>query len=155
MAIILGLDGGLIYYKKSVIGQLEGVDKQLVDLESSRNKKDEQKLLSLKDSLALVQPLILNHTVWSGALTRIQGLINPKVQFDSLSVNLAKAEYTFRAFAADYATVAKQIAAFYNDDQITDVIVGKVTSLTDSKVEFTAVLNLDINRLVKKNLSKK
>lgn len=154
VVLVGGLYGGLWWYQDSTQKKLEDINKQLSDIEATRNKKDEEKLLNLKDSLALVEPLIKSHVFWSDAFDRIQNLINPGVQFSSLGVSLGKSEYTFKAVARNYSTVAKQIAAFYKDDAITDVSLGKISTLSTGQIEFSTTLILNVDKLVKKNLGK-
>lgn len=153
LALIMAVYGGLVYYKGLLATELDQVNQQLVEIEKARSKKDEDSLLKLKDDLALVKPLIENHISWSEAFAKIQNLIIPQVQFDSLGVKLDKKEFTFKAFAPSFTVVAKQLAAFYADSAIRDVSVGKISSLPNAKVDFSAQLVLDLDKIIKKNLS--
>jgi len=155
LALILALYGGLLVYKNKLSGELNRVEEQLVAVEKSRSKSDEEKLLRLKDQLSLVKPLIDSHISWSDGLARIQNLVNPQVQFESLNVNTTRGEYSFRAFGANYAAVAKQIAAFYTDEAIKDVSLGKVLGLPTGRVDFSIQLSLDVGKLLKKNSPEK
>ncbi len=154
LVLLFALYGGLLIYKNSLSNDLAGVEQQLAALEQSRNKSEEMELLRLKDQLGIIKPLIESHIIWSEGLTRIQNLVNPQVQFDSLNANVSKGEYSFKALAASYAAIAKQIAAFYGDEAITDVNLGKIANLPTGRVEFSMQLNLDINKFLKKNLPK-
>lgn len=147
VALIFAVYGGLLYYRGIKQAALDDVNDQLKKNEEARSKTDENKLLQLKNSLSVVGPLVEKHIYLSNALTHIQGLVHPQVRFDSLSLYVEKKEYVFKAFAASYAVVAKQIAAFYADDTVTDVQVGKISSLPDGKVEFSIILALDLNKI--------
>jgi hypothetical protein len=149
IGLLAGVYFGLVYYKNSATKNLNNIDQELVANEEARSKTDEDMLLRLKNSLAIIGPLLKNHVLWSDALAHMQSLINPQVQFDSLMVDSAKEEYTFKAFASSYSTVAKQISAFYADDAIKDLSVGKITGQPDGKVDFTIQLSLDSEKLYK------
>ena len=155
LALILALYGGLMLYQGMLSSDLDEIERQLVDIEKGRDKKEEKKMLDLHNTLSIIRPLLESHVVWSEGLTRIQNLVNPQVQFDSLSAKIDREEYIFKAYAPNYAVIAKQIAAFYTDPAIVDVNLGKVTSLPAGKLEFNMLLNLDIDQFLRKNLPKK
>lgn len=154
LVLIIGLTGGLVFYRRGVIKKLKAIDDELIAIEKSRDKATEEKLIKFKDEIAVTRELLTNHVNWSEAFSRIQSLILPQVQFDSLSVKLDKGEYVFKAFADSYATIARQIAAFYSDGTIVDVNVGKVSTLPGGRIEFFTQLNLDLSKTIKKGLSK-
>lgn len=147
--------GGLLFYKGYIKDDLDGINDQLVTLERSRDKNYEDRLINLKKNLAVVMPLLKNHIFWSSGLVKIQNLIVPQVQFDSLSVSLEKKEYSFKAFASSYADVAKQIAAFNADSNVTDLTIGRITSNSNGRVDFSIVLKLNTDTLLKNNSSLK
>ncbi len=155
LALILALYGGLMLYQGMLSSDLDEIERQLVDIEKGRDKKEEKKMLDLHNTLSIIRPLLESHVVWSEGLTRIQNLVNPQVQFDSLSAKIDREEYIFKAYAPNYAVIAKQIAAFYTDPAIVDINLGKVTSLPAGKLEFNMLLNLDIDQFLRKNLPKK
>lgn len=141
--LILGIYFGLMLYNGSVLSSIGQVDEQLATLEKSRDKKLEQKLLGLKAQLAVVNPLINSRLFWSQGFIKIQNLVQPQVQFQTLSVDSLTGKITFRATAANYTTVAKQIAAFYADDSITDIILNKASNLPTGRIDFTMQLSFD------------
>lgn len=155
VALVVAVWGGLYFYNDSLSKKIQRADSDLQAIDKARNPKDEEKLLKLKDAIAAAKPVLANHVIWSEAFARIQKEILPQVQFDSLGVKLDKGEYTFKAFAASFITVAKQIAAFNADDAITDSEIGKISAGSDGKVEFTAKLNLDLNKINKPEPIKK
>lgn len=139
--------GGLWFYRHAVEGKIADADRALKQIDDSRQPADEAKLLQLKAAITAAKPVLAGHVVWSTALARVQGLVLPAVQFDNLSAKLDKQEYNFKAFASSFVTVAKQIAAFYSDDAITNLEIGRLTARPDGKVEFTAKLTLDLNKI--------
>jgi hypothetical protein len=141
--VILGLYFGLMFYNNSILSSVSQADEQLAALERSRDKKLEQKLLGLKNQLSVIAPLISSHLFWSQGLTKVQNLVQPQVQFKSINADSAAAKILFQATAASYTTIAKQIAAFYADDSITDIVLNKATSLPTGQVDFTMQLMFD------------
>ncbi len=141
--VILGLYLGLMFYNNSILSSVTQADEQLAVLERSRDKKLEQKLLGLKSQLSVIGPLVSSHFFWSQGLSKVQSLVQPQVQFKSINADGPAAKIVFQATAASYTTIAKQIAAFYADDSITDIVLNKATSLPTGQVDFTMQLIFD------------
>lgn len=137
-------------YRVSLFDQANNFDKQFNDLERSRDKTLEQSLLTFNQQLSSVRPLLNNHIVWSLALQRLQRLIIPTVQFQSLGGDFNKKSFSFRAIADSYTTVARQISAFYNEPMITDIALNKVSNFVNGRVEFDMQLSIDINKIINK-----
>ena len=148
VAIVVALYVGLGVYKGSILRQISDVDKQLTELEASRDKKSEQDLLALQKQLSVVGSALDSHLFWSNAFTKIQGLILPQVQFLSFNAEVAGQKITVRGFAANYTTMARQIAALYPLDSITDLILNKVASHPTGRVEFTMQISFDTKKLL-------
>ncbi len=149
--LIAGLYLGLMFYNNSILSSIAQTDEQLAALENSRDKKLEQKLLDLRGQLAVVGPLISSHSFWSQGFTKIQNLVQPQVQFKSISADGTAAKIIFQATAANYTTIAKQIAAFYADDSIADIILNKASSLPTGRVDFTMQLIFNPNKFLMKS----
>lgn len=141
--VILGLYLGLMFYNNSILSSVTQADEQLAALERSRDKKLEQKLLGLKSQLSVISPLISSHLFWSQGLSKVQNLVQPQVQFKSFNADGPAVKIVFQATAASYTVIAKQIAAFYTDDSITDIVLNKATSLPTGNVDFTMQLLFD------------
>ena len=150
--LVMGFYLGLMFYKNSILSSLTQADEQLAALEKSRDKNLEQKLLNLKGQLSVVGPLISSHLFWSQGLSKIQSLVQPQVQFKSVNASSTAAKIVFQATAANYTTVAKQIAAFYADDSITDIVLNKASSLPTGRVDFTMQLMFDLNKFLVKSI---
>lgn len=155
LAFIGVIYGGLFFYKKSALDNLSVIDQQLVENEKARSPADEKKILKAEEDLKAVQPIINNHLFSSEAFLKLKKLINPQVQLDSLSINSQTGEYSFKAFAANFSIVAKQIAAFYSDDAITNVSLGKISSSATGRVEFSATVKFNIDKTLRKNIISK
>ena len=146
--LVLLVWGGLFFYVKSVKDQLAKADAELTRIETTRKPKEELKLLQLKSAIAGAKSVLASHVTWSPALERVQHLIQPQVQFDNLSVKLDRQSYSFKAFAANLMTVAKQIAAFNTDDAASKVEIGRISIQPNGRVEFIANLNLDLAKII-------
>ena len=148
LAIILGLYFGLAVYKQSLLSSVTLIDGQLSDLEKSRDKELEIKLLTLNQQLNAVNLLIGSHPFWSDAFTQIQGLVQPQVQFQSVNADMLSKTILIKALAANYTVIARQIASFYTIDSVTDIILNKVQSQPTGRVEFTMQMFFDPNKLL-------
>jgi len=146
--IVAILYGGLFYYRSRIQGQVSDLDNQLTALENSRDKTAEKDLLAYRQYLGLAKPLLQSHIAWSVGMDRFQKLIQPQIQFESLAVNSSKGEYSFQAKAANYMTIARQIAAFYSDPNIQDVALGRVTGLSDGKASFSIKVIFDMQKIL-------
>lgn len=151
LLLIGGLYFGLLTYKQSLFSEVSSIDKQLADQEKSRDKQLETRLLDFNKQLAVVNPLISAHTFWSEAFIKIQSLTQPQVQFKSISADASSKKISISAVAANYTTVARQIASFYTIDSLTDVALNKVESKSTGQVELTMQLFFDPNKLLIKS----
>ena len=150
LALVVGLYFSLLEYKQLVLSTLTSIDGQLLDLEKSRDQQLEKQLLDLNKQLVVINPLISSHLFWSDAFIKIQSLVQPQVQFKSVKTDAIGKKIQINAFAANYTTVARQIASFYTLDSVTDITLSKVQSLTTGQVELAMQLFFDPNRLLTK-----
>lgn len=150
LALVVGLYFSLLEYKQLVFSTLTSIDGQLLDLEKSRDQQLEKQLLDLNKQLVVINPLISSHLFWSDAFIKIQSLVQPQVKFNSINTDTLGKKILIVAFAANYTTVARQIASFYTIDSVTDVILNKVQSLPTGQVELTMQLFFDPDKLLVK-----
>jgi Tfp pilus assembly protein PilN len=148
LLLIVALYFGLMAYKQGVLTSIAGVDSQLQDLEKSRDKAKESQLIDLSQQLAVINPLINGHLIWSAAMAKLQNLILPQVQIVTFNADSLGRKVSIKGLAANYTTVAKQIAAFYALDSVTDIILNKVSSQPTGLVEFTMQLTIDNSRFL-------
>ena len=90
-----------------------------------------------------------SYVLWSKALNKIEGLLQPQVQFLSFSAAVSDNRFEFKALATNYTVVARQIAAFVSDDSIKDVVLNNVRVLTNGKLEFNIKLDFDKTKFIK------
>ena len=150
LALVGGLYFGLLAYGQSLFSTLSSVDEQLADLEKSRDRQLEARLLDLNKQLVVVNPLINSHLFWSDAFIKVQSLVQPQVQFKSVNADAPGKKILISATAANYTTVARQIASFYTIDSVTDVVLNKVQSQPTGQVELTMQLIFDPDKLLVK-----
>ena len=143
------LIGVLYFYKSGLENTKTGLDAEIINLEKDRDKKVEANLLTLSKQLSLISTLLDSHVVWSKALSKIEGLLQPQVQFLSFSAAISDNRFEFKALANNYTVVARQIAAFVSDDSIKDISLTNVHVLTTGKLEFSLKLEFDKNKFLK------
>lgn len=148
-AIAAVLAGGLYFYKNSLENKLVSLDAQIVALEQQRNKQAEQNLLVFNKQISMLSDLLNKHPYWTTGFSKIEGLTQGQVQFDSMTATMAANRIDFKATAANYTTIARQIAAFISDESIKDVNLNKVNTLTNGRLEFTMQIMFDKSKFLK------
>ena len=146
---MLIVTGGLYFYKNGLEVQKTGLDEQISVLEEQRDKNAEGNLLTLSKQLSLISNLLDSHIVWSKALGKVEGLLQPQVQFLSFAAAVSDNKFEFKALATNYTVVARQIAAFVSDDSIKDVALTNVHVLTTGKLEFSIKIEFDKTKFLK------
>jgi len=149
LILTLILIGGLYFFKSSLEDKKSELDANIINLEKERDKKVESNLLTLNKQLSLILTLLDSHVLWSKALNKIEGLLQPQVQFLSFSAAVSDNRFEFKALATNYTVVARQIAAFVSDDSIKDVVLNNVRVLTNGKLEFNIKLDFDKTKFIK------
>lgn len=144
LAAVLVLFLGIKFYNSSLINKIASIDNDLVNLEKQRDKKNEAGLLLLDKQLSLISTLLDNHIYWSQGLAKIEGLLQNQIQFETLAASTMDNKLSFKALAANYTVIARQIAAFISDESIKDASLNSVNTLTNGKLEFN--MRLDLNR---------
>ena len=143
------LIGGLYFYRTSLEDQKADLDAQIINLEKDRDKKVETNLTILSKQLSLISTLLDSHIVWSKAFGKVEGLLQPQVQFLSFSAAVSDNRFEFKALATNYTVVARQIAAFVSDDSIKDITLTNVHVLTSGKLEFNIKLEFDKTKFLR------
>lgn len=149
LVLMLILAGGLYFYKGALEDKKTRLDSKIINLEKDRDKKVEQNLLTLNKQLSLISILLDSHIVWSKALSKVENLLQPQVQFLSFSAAVSDNRFEFKALANNYTVVARQIAAFVSDDSIKDIALTNVHVLTSGKLEFSIKIEFDKTKFIK------
>jgi len=132
---------------KSINGQIQNIDEQILFLDQNRNKKDETNINVLHRQLNLTSQLVNEHIYFSKAISKLESLMQDKVQVESLSVKSA-GELSFAGFALNYTTIARQIAAFLLEDSITDIKLGQMDPQTDGSLKFNMQIDFEKTKLI-------
>lgn len=148
-AIIAILAAGLTFYKGSLEGKLASLDSEIIALEQQRNKQAEQNILVFNKQSLMLADLLNKHTYWTTAFSKIEGLTQSQVQFNNATATLADNKIAIKAAAANYTTIARQIAAFLSDESVKDVNLNKVNTLTNGRLEFIMQIIFDRNKFLK------
>ncbi len=150
LVIIVILAGGLYFYKNSLEDKLLVLDTEIIALEQQRNKQAEQNILVFNKQASMLSNLLGNHAYWTTAFSKIEGLTQNQVQFNTMNASLVNKRLDFRATAANYTTIARQIAAFLSDESITDVSLNQVSTLTNGRLEFNMQITFNGNKFLQK-----
>ena len=148
LVLTVGVYFGAVFYKQGVVTSLASIDSQLADLERSRDKQVEKNLLGLRDQLSVVNPLLSAHLFWSNALIVIQGVTQPQVQYKSINADVSGEKITAIVLAANYTAIARQIAALYTVDSVTDVLLNKVQSQPTGRLGVTFQIYFDTDKFL-------
>src|SRR3989338_374699 len=148
-AIVTVLAGGLYFYKNSLENKLVSLDASIVALEQQRNKQAKQNILVFNKQISILSNFLSKHYYWTVGLSKVEGLTQGQIQFDSMTAVAADNKIDFKATAPNYTTVARQIAAFISDESIRDVNLNKVSALTNGRLEFTMQILFDKSKFLK------
>ena len=149
LVLMLILVGGLYFYKNRLENTVAELDAQILNLEKERDKKTEGNLLTLSKQLSLISTLLDSHIIWSKAFGKVEGLLQPQVQFLSFAAAVSDNRFEFKALASNYTVLARQMAAFVSDDSIKDMSLTDVHVLTTGKLEFSIKLEFDKTKFLK------
>ncbi len=148
IVLVLVVSGGLWLYSDRLANQIMDEDQKLAALENQRDKKAEQNLITLSKQVDITSQILKNHIYWSVGLSKIEAALQNNIQFKSLSTILGEENLRIRALSDNYATIAKQLAAFVADDSIKDVTLDGVTTLTSGKLDFNAKINFNKSKFL-------
>jgi hypothetical protein len=98
----------------------------------------------------MLSNLLNDHIYWTSAFSKIEGLTQVQVQFNTMTAAATNNKIGFEASAANYTTVARQIAAFLSDDSITDVSLDQVNTLTNGQLKLKMQLTFDRSKFLTK-----
>jgi hypothetical protein len=150
LIVVVVASGVLWIYKDSLTNQIADADASLAALEKQRDKKAEEKLLTLSKEIGITNQILKSHVYWSTGFSKIEAALQNNVQFESFSGSVGDQAIHFRALADNYTTIARQIAALVTDDSITDVNLDGVNSLTNGKLDFSAKISFILSKFLSK-----
>lgn len=147
LLIIALISGGLYFWKMSRESALADLDAQLLALEASRNREAESSLLTLNDQIGTLSRLMDGHTYWSAGLSTIESLLQSEVQIASF--NATRGEFNVTIKALNLTAIARQVASFTANEEITDIQLSEVNVLTDGGIQANMRIFFDVNKFLK------
>lgn len=137
----------LNFEAKSFEERIKMLDEQILSLDRSRSKQAEQNITLVDRQLALTSQLVNEHVYFSKAISRLESLMQDKIQIESLSIK-SGGKLSFSGFVLDYITIARQMAAFLVEDSISDIQLGDMRPQTDGKLKFNMQIDFDKIKLI-------
>jgi len=148
LAIVAVLAGGLYLYKDSLENKLTSLNTELTALEQQRDRQSEQNILIFNKQISMLSNLLDKHTYWTTAFSKIEGLTQNQIQFNSLTATVADNKIDIKATATNYTIIARQIAAFLSDESITDINLSRVNTLTNGQLELSMQIIFDRSKFL-------
>ena len=139
------------FNNQAMQSQIKSVDEQLFALEQKRNKKAEDSINTTRQQILLATQLIDNHTYLTKAFSRIENMTREDVQIKDIAYNLSTDKMAVTMRATGYSVIARQLASLLSDDNITDVLLGKMTPDPGGTIEFSFEIAYNRTKLLKKN----
>ena len=148
-AIMVILAGWFYFYGNSIQNKLASTDAEIAGIEQKRDKKAEQNIITFNKQISVLSKQLNDHVYWTTGFSKIEGLTQGQVQFESMTAALSDNKLDFKATAANYTTIARQIAAFLSDESIKDINLSKVSTLTSGRLEFSMQILFDRTKFLK------
>ena len=141
-------------YAANLNDKIATLDGQLDQNERSRDRTNEQTLLDAQRQAKLMRSLLNSKVYWSQALNQMDRMMQSSVTLTRLEGSATKGVIDFSATAPDYASVARQLAAFTAGTGISDIMVNSVKTDPSGLVEFDGKLTIDTAALLNKKQAK-
>lgn len=151
LVLSLVIWGGLRWYRSYLTNSLTALDGELLALEQQRDKKTEQALSIFQKQNVLISEMLKKHLYWTEGFAKIEALLSPQIQFETFSASAIQNTIDFKALAANYTAIAKQIAAFTSSASIEDVTLSNVANLTNGKLQFNMNIKFKPETFLSKN----
>lgn len=148
LSIVIIISAIVFYYKNSIENKLTSVDDQLANLEQQRNKQSENNILVFTRQISMLTNLLNEHPYWTTGFNKIESLTQSQIQISNMNAALADNKIEIKALAANYMTIARQIAAFLSDPSIVNIGLDKVSTLTNGRLEFTMKILFDKSKFL-------
>ncbi len=137
-------------YEASLTGQLQTINDNILALERTRNKNEEQNLRLVKDQIESTSSLLHNHLYWTQAMDKIVSLLQSGVRFKTLSAQSNTKKISISVQATNYSALAKQAASFLTEDSLSNFSITKIAPLTSGIIETGFEIEFDVDKLLKK-----
>ncbi len=142
-ALILVASAILGSYKRSLSDQIDVVKASIVTGEKARDREQEKVLITASKQSKIMKQLLDTKLYWTQAFKRIEQMTQTSVKFLNIDAKLAKNSIAFIATADNFATVAKQLAAFSAASGVKDFTIGKIETLSTGGIKFSGEIFID------------
>lgn len=148
LAVVVAAAFGLGFYLKGLETKIADIDASLADLEKRREPKKEQGLLLFQRQSAQISSVLNNHIFWTQAFQKMESLLQPNIKVISMQSNTTDNSVQFTGEAPNYLTLARQVAAFTNDDTIVDVSVDNVKINQVGRITFALMFKFNKSKFL-------
>jgi len=147
------LTAGLWLLRSKKVNEFSKISNDLkaISAQIDANIEIVNSVATVSQQIGNISKLLDDHIYWSRALGRMENLLSPQIQIDSLSGNITSGEIGLKAFSPSYTIIAKQIASFVSDPFIKDVSIGEITTQTSGRLEFSMMLKVNSSEFFKYN----
>jgi len=141
-ALVLVLWGSLAVYKNVLTNQVNELKKKQAEVFNDSDKSIATKIIGLEKTSVLVQGVFKSHVYTSGIFDKLAAVTVPRVQWRSFDLAVVDNRLNLKGFAADYATLAKQMMAL-SDGGFSNVVISNISMDKAGGVGFGATFNFD------------
>jgi len=134
-------------YQRSLTDTLAVIDGALVNIENQRDESRENKLVDAKRQSELIGRMLSQQTYWSKAFDLVERLMASGISLTTLQASSKQGQVQFTALAPNYASVARQMAAFLSDALLKDVVLTGIRASNAGQLEFSGSLFLTTDAL--------
>ncbi|PJE64713.1 MAG: hypothetical protein COU90_00360 [Candidatus Ryanbacteria bacterium CG10_big_fil_rev_8_21_14_0_10_43_42] len=142
--ILMGLAyGGVFLYKRSIESNLDGLTRQLSNIEEELDSDIIQEIVRVDKGLAVAQDLLAQHVYSSRLFEFLENNTLETVQYNDFTYSFGSRSVILAAVADSYVSLNEQIHIFQNLPLIRSVDFSGISMLEDDTVGFS--LNLTFN----------
>jgi|GEM_PF-2140483 len=140
--LVLVLWGSVVIYKNVLTGQINDLKKKQAEVFNEKDKETAAKIVDFEAGSALVQNVLKSHIYTSSAFDKLAAATVPRVQWQSFDLSVQDSSINVKGFAADYATLAKQILALA-DGGFSSAVISNISMDKSGGVSFGAAFSFD------------
>lgn len=131
---------GMFWYQRQMGSRALAADKKIVALKQALAGVEQEKtgMQKTQTQLQAVQTLLEQHLYWSNLFKFLEENTIPDVYYQNFNAD-AEGKATLGARAANFSSVAKQLAAFQENPLVREVKVSHITSTVDRLGKITEV----------------
>ncbi len=144
--------GYLWWAVSSAEARIVEIDQSIAEIERTRDKQKEARLLMSYDQVTQLDPLLRSHVFMSAALQRLQALVQVQVQAISVNIDTQKKIIALKGVADNFTTISRQISSLYLDPSLLNVSLQKMTSLPNGRVDFELLIEFNDKVLLLRNI---